>query len=79
MGFRKGSSNAKFSSAHPGCVFSHIIGVATFSFLSLNKGFRLMSLKTLQVLILPGHLWRMKKDFPVLEGLVCYMCSPLKT
>ena len=79
MGFRMGSWNAKFSPAHPGCVFSHIIAVATFSVLSLNKGFRLMSLKTLQVLILPGHLWRMKKDFSVLEGLVCYMCSPLKT
>ena len=79
MGFRTGSWNAKFSPAHPGCVFSHIIGVAAFSVLSLNKGFRLMSLKTLQVLILPGHLWRMKKDFSVLEGYVCYMCSPLKT
>jgi hypothetical protein len=55
------------------------MGVAAFSVLSLNKGFRLMSLKTLQVLILPGHFWRMKKDFSVLEGLICYMCSPLKT
>ena len=60
-------------------VFSHIIGVAAFSVLRLNKGFRLMSLKTLQFLILPGHFWRMKKDFSVLEGLICYMCSPLKT
>lgn len=48
MGFRMGSSNAKFSSAHPGCVFSHIIGVATFSFLSLNKGFRLMTRSPLE-------------------------------
>lgn len=61
------------------CVLKHTIGVAAFSFLTLNKGFGLMSLKTLQALILPGHLWTMRKDLSVLEGLICYMYSPLRT
>ena len=77
--FRMGNWNARFSSAHPGCVFSHVIGVAAFNFLSLNKGFRLDKPKDPSSSNFTRCPLEDEEGFLSIEGLICYMCSPLKT
>ena len=79
MRFRTGNWNATFSSAYPGCVFSRIIDVAAFSFLSSNKGFRLDEPKDPSSSNFTRSPLEDEEGLLSIERVICYMCSPLKT
>ncbi|XP_061014293.1 uncharacterized protein LOC133067055 [Dama dama] len=72
------ASNTKGSSSQIR-YFRHIIGVAAFSFLSLNKGFRLDEPKDPSSPNFTRSPLEDEEGLLSKEGLICYMCSPLTT